>query len=87
MNFSSLCFYLSVNLSFIVLASKRQQTVYTMSHTVYKSTIYAYFQKYADDYFSTYNNTTYNSIEPDICHLVYVAKVETLKESEVGLSL
>ncbi|KAL5016961.1 hypothetical protein ScPMuIL_006550 [Solemya velum] len=39
-------------------------------------------QTFADDFFSTYNNTPYNSIEPDICHLVYVAKVETLKESE-----
>lgn len=39
-------------------------------------------QKLADEYFSTYNNTTYNSIESDVCHLVYVGKVEMLRESE-----
>jgi len=31
----------------------------------------------------TYNNTQYNSIEPDICHLVYIAKVESMKDTEV----
>lgn len=39
-------------------------------------------QKLADEFFNTYNNVPYNSIEPDICLLTYVAKIETLKESE-----
>lgn len=39
-------------------------------------------QKQADEYYKTYNNTTFNSIETDICHLVYVGQVEMLKESE-----
>ncbi|WAR01415.1 BRAP-like protein [Mya arenaria] len=28
----------------------------------------------ADEYYSTYNNVTFNSIEADICHLVYVGQ-------------
>ncbi|OWF44883.1 BRCA1-associated protein-like [Mizuhopecten yessoensis] len=39
-------------------------------------------QDQADEFFTTYNNSPYNSIEPDICHLIYVARVETVKESE-----
>ncbi|XP_052800633.1 BRCA1-associated protein-like [Mya arenaria] len=39
-------------------------------------------QSLADEYYSTYNNVTFNSIEADICHLVYVGQVEMLKESE-----
>lgn len=39
-------------------------------------------QKQADEYYNMYNNTTFNSIESDICHLVYVGQVEMLKESE-----
>ncbi|XP_060558731.1 BRCA1-associated protein-like [Ruditapes philippinarum] len=39
-------------------------------------------QKLADEYYTAYNNTTFNSIETDICHLVYVGRVEMLKESE-----
>ncbi|XP_053376205.1 BRCA1-associated protein-like [Mercenaria mercenaria] len=39
-------------------------------------------QKFADEYYTAYNNTTFNSIETDICHLVYVGRVEMLKESE-----
>ena len=40
-------------------------------------------QEYADDFYTTFNNQPFNSIEPDLCHLVYVAKVETIKESQV----
>ncbi|KAL3856749.1 hypothetical protein ACJMK2_011472 [Sinanodonta woodiana] len=43
-------------------------------------------QKFADEFFNNYNNTYYNSIENDVCHMVYIAKVEILKESE-GASL
>ncbi|KAL4223545.1 hypothetical protein ACF0H5_017016 [Mactra antiquata] len=39
-------------------------------------------KKLADEYYSTYNNSQYNSIESDVCHLVYVGSVEMLKESE-----
>ena len=41
----------------------------------------------ADDYYATYNNTAYNSIESDVCHLVYVGRVEMLRESEVGIAI
>ncbi|XP_013412070.1 BRCA1-associated protein [Lingula anatina] len=39
-------------------------------------------QKYADEFYKAFNNVRFNSIESDICVLVYVAKVEMLKESE-----
>ncbi|KAJ8312712.1 hypothetical protein KUTeg_010085 [Tegillarca granosa] len=39
-------------------------------------------QKFADEFYSTYNNTQYNTIEPDTCHLIYVAQLEILKENE-----
>ncbi|XP_042241567.1 BRCA1-associated protein-like isoform X1 [Homarus americanus] len=38
----------------------------------------------ADMFYNTFNGQRYNSIEPDICRLVYVARVETTKESENG---
>ncbi|KAK8747270.1 hypothetical protein OTU49_016723 [Cherax quadricarinatus] len=38
----------------------------------------------ADMFYNTFNGHPYNSIEPDICRLVYVARVETTKESENG---
>lgn len=41
-------------------------------------------QRLADEFFTTYNNVSYNSIEPDICQLIYVARVEVIKDSEVG---
>lgn len=39
-------------------------------------------QKFADEFYSTFNNTQYNTIEPDTCHLIYVAQLEILKENE-----
>lgn len=39
-------------------------------------------QRSADEFYSTYNGIRFNSIEQDICHLVFVAQVETVKESE-----
>lgn len=39
-------------------------------------------QRLADEFFTTYNNVSYNSIEPDICQLIYVARVEVIKDSE-----
>ncbi|XP_068241680.1 BRCA1-associated protein isoform X2 [Palaemon carinicauda] len=38
----------------------------------------------ADMFYNTFNGQRYNSIELDICRLVYVARVETTKESEDG---
>jgi len=43
-------------------------------------------QKAADDFYSMFNGTAYNSIEPELCHLVYVEKVETLKENDPQLT-
>lgn len=42
-------------------------------------------QRLADEFFNTYNNVSFNSIEPDICQLIYVAKVEVMKDSEVSV--
>ncbi|RWS16405.1 brca1-associated protein-like protein [Dinothrombium tinctorium] len=39
-------------------------------------------QKSADEFYNNFNGVAFNSIEPEVCHLVYVAKVETVKESE-----
>lgn len=36
----------------------------------------------ADEFFDTFNNKPFNSIEPEICHMVYVARVESLQSSE-----
>ena len=40
-------------------------------------------QEHADDFYNSYNNQPFNMIEPETCHLVYVAKVESVKEGEV----
>ncbi|KAI1303193.1 BRCA1-associated protein [Halotydeus destructor] len=37
-------------------------------------------QRSADDFFTTYNGKHFNSIEPEICHMAYVARVESFKE-------
>lgn len=44
-------------------------------------------QSFADTFYKTFNNRPFNSLEPEICHLVYVMKVEVVKESEVGYQL
>ncbi|XP_035207349.1 BRCA1-associated protein-like isoform X2 [Stegodyphus dumicola] len=36
----------------------------------------------ADIFYKNFNGERFNSIEPEICHLAFVAKVETIKESE-----
>ncbi|XP_068680875.1 BRCA1-associated protein-like isoform X1 [Montipora foliosa] len=41
-------------------------------------------QELADDFYNTFNGQPYNLIEEEVCHLVYVAKVETMKLSEGG---
>ncbi|RWS28418.1 brca1-associated protein-like protein [Leptotrombidium deliense] len=38
-------------------------------------------QKGADEFYNNFNGVPFNSIEPEVCHLVYVAKVESVKES------
>ena len=40
-------------------------------------------QASADEFYRTYNNAQYNSIEPDLCHLAYVDRVEVTMETEV----
>lgn len=40
-------------------------------------------QEAADEFYRTYNNAQFNSIEPDLCHLAYVERVEVLTESQV----
>lgn len=58
---------------------------FTVSHSFPVAVSYI-FQKSADEFYSYFNNRPFNSIEPDVCHLVYVAKVEITKESEVSPS-
>lgn len=41
-------------------------------------------QSEADLFYSNFNGHRYNTIETDVCNLVYVANVETTKESENG---
>uniref|UniRef100_T1J2K9 BRCA1-associated protein n=1 Tax=Strigamia maritima TaxID=126957 RepID=T1J2K9_STRMM len=41
-------------------------------------------QEGADEFYKAFNGMRFNSIEPEVCHLVYVAKVETTKETEAG---
>ena len=40
-------------------------------------------QKDADEFFIHNNNKPFNSIEDNVCRLVYVAKVEALNSSKV----
>lgn len=40
----------------------------------------------ADTFYKNFNAERFNSIEPEVCHLAFVAKVETIKESEVSHS-
>jgi len=41
-------------------------------------------QSLADEFYQTYNDQAFNSIEPEICHLVYVASVESVLSSDVS---
>lgn len=46
-----------------------------------------FFQAGANDFYQAYNNQPFNSIEPEICHLAYVARLESMLSSEVSLCL
>ncbi len=39
-------------------------------------------QAAADEFYQAFNGLPYNSLEPEVCSLVYISKVETCKESE-----
>src|SRR5271155_2098733 len=40
-------------------------------------------QNATDEFYKSFNGIAFNNIEPDVlCHLVYVAKVESVKENE-----
>lgn len=39
-------------------------------------------QRSADEFYKNFNGIPFNSIEPETCHLVYVERVETLKEND-----
>ena len=43
-------------------------------------------QSLADEFYQTYNDQAFNSIEPEICHLVYVASVESVLSANVSRS-
>lgn len=40
----------------------------------------------AVEFYNSYHGKQFNSIEPEVCHLVYVERVDTMKESEVIIS-
>ena len=39
-------------------------------------------QNSADEFYRAFNGLPFNSLEPELCSLAYVSKVETCKESE-----
>ena len=39
-------------------------------------------QSSADEFYRAFNGLPFNSLEPEVCSLAYVSKVETCKESE-----
>lgn len=39
-------------------------------------------QRSADEFYNSLNGTAYNSFEPDVCNLAYVARVEVIKDSK-----
>lgn len=39
-------------------------------------------QQYTDEFYQTFNGKAFNSFESEVCHLVYVCKVESQKSSE-----
>ncbi|KAI7693068.1 hypothetical protein SSS_02121 [Sarcoptes scabiei] len=41
-------------------------------------------QRSADEFYSAFNGTSYNSIEPDICQLAFVAMIEVLNDSKTN---
>ncbi|XP_074593828.1 BRCA1-associated protein [Brevipalpus obovatus] len=41
-------------------------------------------QKSSDEFYENFNKVQFNSIEPEICHLLYVKKVETANDSKDG---
>ncbi|XP_005093000.1 BRCA1-associated protein [Aplysia californica] len=41
-------------------------------------------QASTDEFYSYFNSRPFNSIEPDICHLVYVVKIEVTSDTECG---
>jgi hypothetical protein len=40
-------------------------------------------QESADEFYRAYNNSQYNSIEPDLCRLAYVHSVQTTGADQV----
>ena len=39
-------------------------------------------QEAADEFYQAFNGALYNNIEPEVCSLIYISKVESYKESE-----
>ena len=39
-------------------------------------------QAAADEFYQAFNGALYNNIEPEVCSLIYISKVESYKESE-----
>ncbi|XP_064482341.1 BRCA1-associated protein-like [Ornithodoros turicata] len=39
-------------------------------------------QKSADEFYHNFNGIRFNSIEPEVCHLIFVSRLEMVKESE-----
>ncbi|OTF77804.1 BRCA1-associated protein-like protein [Euroglyphus maynei] len=44
-------------------------------------------QRSADEFYNTFNGSTYNSIEPEVCHLAFVAMIEVLDDSKTSSQL
>ena len=78
------------------IASKNCYLIYIILHSIWAPGLIcespltlwsSMIQEYADEFYKSHNNTRFNSIEDELCRLVYVAKVETVKSSHVRKSL
>lgn len=54
---------------------KRVRIVRDTTPNQYMALVLFRTQAEADEFYKTFNGTRYNSMESDLCHLVYVAKV------------
>jgi len=52
----------------------------------YMALVLFHSQEEADECYKTFNGTPYNSIETDVCHLVYMARVEICGEEDIDFS-
>lgn len=82
--FKSYAIQNQINIWFVVVNSINVFIIDLMLILIflYKVLLKFHTQRSADEFYSSFNGTAYNSIEPEVCHLAYVAKVEVIEESK-----